>query len=413
MSVFNVLRSIAAYAPIPLFAESLRVQQALVSTILTRSSVSPCLTGYIKDFHRLWELDDFELLGNFEGSPAASVISVRHGNTFQLANKAVLDACGITGRRSISRRKLPAYRETIVNLTFITPIPSPDARQNQRWRTWAASVLFILETGATIGASVIAGLYGFYIGSILLACVGTSAIILYILRQGTMAIFGNGNALHTDQYLTARGGAALDVHVIAEHWNSSRIDVICGYSSQLHALTNIPIRITNSLLVRLSCRILALVLVVQAASLASVPNLNGTQAWSGLLWLLVYALMILFKKALHLAFGPEQILENQPAVVQKVKPLRFSGRRAALVFIAALPVSYKFQTELEASDLFMTKSVTTEREKELSESEERSRIIGTTLDEATAALKRPDLVKHLASYEGVVFPPTPAQNRDV
>jgi hypothetical protein len=100
MKFVKQLQSIIVYAPVPLFAESLRVRKALVSAILTHHSVSPCLTGCIKDLERLWEIDDFELLGQFEDSPTKVVTSLRHGNTFQLANKAILDGCKLTGRKS-------------------------------------------------------------------------------------------------------------------------------------------------------------------------------------------------------------------------------------------------------------------------------------------------------------------------
>jgi hypothetical protein len=413
----------ATYAPIPLFAESLRVQRALVSTILTRHSISPCLTGCIKDFPRLWEMDDFELLGHFEGSPTASVVSVRHGNSFQLANKAILEACEIIGRRSSKTvRDFRGFRETLVNISFVTPTKVDSASPGQRWRTGRAVLFFVFETAITIGISVVIALRGQLLGSGLLVCVATANIILFLLRQWTDPIFGNANALHSDRYLTARGGAALDVHIIAESWNSSRLDVVSGYSSQLHALTNIPVRVNNPVFLRWSCRLLAIVLAIQAAALASLTNATGVEIWSGLIWLSIYSFMVLLKRALDFQQGPAQILESQPASVQMVESLHFSGRKAALAFISTLPVSHKvdkcawwdvfmpknerrdqLQAELESSDLFKTQIGQSEGETEHSEAKKRSPNVQMILEEITAALRNPSFSSCLKSYQEEVF----------
>ena len=435
MPFFHILESMVAYTPIPLFAESLRVQQALVSTILTRCSTSPCLTGCIKDFQRLWNIDDIELLGQFEDSPTASTVSIRHGSVFQLANKAILDACQITGKRSSRAvHNLKAFRETTVNISFITSDTSDFTVKHQRWRAWMASLVVLFEVAVTIGISIVLAHHDQLVGSGLLACIATITIILFIIRQRMSPIFAKANDLHTDRYLTARGGAALDVHIIAENWNSLRFDVVCGYSSQLHALTNIPVRVNKPLFLKWSCRLLAILLVIQAAALASTTNAKGIERWSGMVWLSIYLLFLLMKRALHFLQGPEQLLESQPASIQLVESLRFSGRRAALVFIATLPVSHKvdrwawwdtfmpdnerrreFQAELETSELFAGQTALITEERESSGLNKRSPITKMILEEVAAALKIPSFELCLKSYQEVVFPAISARtsNREV
>jgi hypothetical protein len=387
----------------------------------------------VRDFQRMWDLDDFELLGQFEGSPTASAVSVRHGSVFQLANKAILDACQITGRRKAKvANNFKAFRETTVNISFVTPVISDSALQSQQWRAWTASLMVLVEIAITVGLSIALAHHGKPVGSGLLVCVAIVNIVLFFLRQRIDPIFGNANALHSDRYLTARGGAALDVHVIADNWNSSRIDVVCGYSSQLHALTNIPVRANRPSFLKWSCRLLAVVLAIQAAALASLTNATGTERWSGMVWLSTYLLMLLLKRALHFLQGPEQVFKTHLASIQLVERLQFSGRRAALVFIATLPVSHKvdrwawwdafmpenerrreFQAELETSALFANPTALNEEETQPSETTKRSPIPEMILEEAAAALKNPNFASCLESYQKVVFPVIPAKSREV
>jgi hypothetical protein len=110
------------YAPVPLFAESLRVQNAMILAILSGHSITGCLTDCVKDLHKLWDLDSFSLFGQFEGTQTAHVTGIRNGNTFQLANKALLDLCQITGRKdSMPTINFIGERETLLNICFIKP----------------------------------------------------------------------------------------------------------------------------------------------------------------------------------------------------------------------------------------------------------------------------------------------------
>lgn len=96
--IIETLRSVANWAPIPLFAENLRSQQELISAITTRTAMSACLTGCLRDFHRLWNVDYLELFGQSPEQRRLAVTSVRHGNAFDLANAALLENAGIVRR---------------------------------------------------------------------------------------------------------------------------------------------------------------------------------------------------------------------------------------------------------------------------------------------------------------------------
>jgi len=57
------------------------------------------------------------------------------------------------------------------------------------------------------------------------------------------------------------------------------------------------------------------------------------------LWLTVYLISWITRKCISLANRPENMLDQQPASIQQLEPLHFSGRRSALVFISMLPFS--------------------------------------------------------------------------
>ncbi|KAF8848027.1 hypothetical protein BDZ45DRAFT_698726 [Acephala macrosclerotiorum] len=339
MKFLDQLRSIIIYFPVPLFAESLRVRKALISAILTNRSVFPCLTGCIKDLERLWDIDDFELLGGFEGSQTKVVTSLRHGNTFQLANKAILDESRLTSRKSSKamNRAHAGLRETIVNISFVTPGP------RNRIDRMVPGILFcltLLQIGIEGTAAVALGLNAMPVGAALACCICITTSTMLLLRWKVNPIFGNRHAILSDQSLTVNNGAALDVHVIADDWNSSRLDVLCGYSSQIHSLTNIPARLDSPRILRWSCRLLALVFILQAALLASLTNSTDNDRWSGSLWLLMYLFMATVDRIVQYMY-PKTLLEDQPATVVHLEPIHFSGRLGALLFIAMLPISEK------------------------------------------------------------------------
>ncbi|KAH8748289.1 hypothetical protein F5883DRAFT_583026 [Diaporthe sp. PMI_573] len=427
--VVDTLRSIAPYAPIPLFAENLRTQEELVSAVMTRHSVSSCLTGCIRDFRRLWNVDYLELFGQSHDPRPLAVTSIRHGNVFDLANAAILETAGIVRRHdplAANPKTANPRRETIVYVSFITP-SHPDRPRLSGAKWWAAVSLFILEMAFAIGTAALVVRRGMILGAALLICVGFSQVLIFGLRLLNDPIFGNQAAVQSDRALTARNGAALDVHVIADSWNSSKISVVCGYSSQLHALSNIPVRTTRALALKWCCRALAVVLATQAALLAAITNAEGDERWSSLLWLAFYFLMLLLKKGLHAVVGLEHLLEKQPASVQVMEPLRFSGRRAALVFISMLPVSEKvdrwawwdvfmpdndrrrsFHAELESSPLLTEATRWQQQIPDTSMNEKtegKSSVpANSALEEAAGVIKGPTSRAYLKRYLDVVFP---------
>jgi hypothetical protein len=80
-----------------------------------------------------------------------------------------------------------------------------------------------------------------WIAGVLLLCLAVNLALLLILQYGTKFVFANALALARDILLTAANGAAIDAQVIERVWNATEMDVLVGYLSQLHALTNIPV----------------------------------------------------------------------------------------------------------------------------------------------------------------------------
>lgn len=150
------LMAITAYAPIALFTESLRVQRAMVASILYPHSIAPAVTGCVKDLHRLWGLDDVQLLGNFKDERAAGVASVKHGNSFPLQNQTVLQLAGVF-RGSIDTtgmvvpydpsmgKGLRTWRETFVSLCFVLPHEAESKECRLCWLQGVCWVVTIIE----------------------------------------------------------------------------------------------------------------------------------------------------------------------------------------------------------------------------------------------------------------------------
>jgi hypothetical protein len=66
------------------------------------------------------------------------------------------------------------------------------------------------------------------------------------------------------------------------------MDVLIGYSAQLHALTNIPVRIKRWKVVKWTARAIIMVLATQAALLGSLVGRSDQQALGTAVWLLCY-----------------------------------------------------------------------------------------------------------------------------
>ena len=182
-SLWQSLRSVVSYAPIPLFAESLRVQKTIVSCILSTGYVPSILTGCIKDLDRLWNMDDLELFGHFEDTQSSSVVSLRHGSTFGLANKTVLLISGLIGKKKVGEPvfKFTGPRTTTVNVSFIVPMSSKNSTMGRL--SYMSFIIKSLELVVAVVLAILLFFNGINIGVLLLACVATTHLILLILQQ--------------------------------------------------------------------------------------------------------------------------------------------------------------------------------------------------------------------------------------
>ena len=431
--VFSSLLTIIAYAPIALFTESLRVQRAIVASIPSPCSIAPGITGCVKDLHRLWHLDDTQLLGNFQDERAASVTSVKHGSSFPLQNQTVLQLAGVLrGNRGTTPVLVPyqptlgegfrTRRETIVNLSFVLPHADGNGRRGFGWLQAVCWAMTSLEFAIpTLFASYMA-IWRRVTGVILMAAVSLSVVILAVLRYSARLMVANQSEISNFRRDAAKGLSTLDVHVIADHWNDKHLDVVCGYTSHLHALTNIPMEVSRPRLLLCAGRGLAIVLLAQAACLASLIN-DENNAWLPLIWLTLYILMLAPPLVLN-AYHPELAYENITDTLTKVPPIHFSCRRAALVFISRLPFSSQAHVEDWAwTNVFMPDNarrrlwqaqvdslhlVTLEKDSEThgqdpsEENDPEYQKSKTLVKEASSTYHHPQVLQPLLAYKGDV-----------
>lgn len=361
--VLSSILTITAYAPIVLFTESLRVQRTMVASILTPRSIAPAITGCPKDFHRLWHLDDAQLLGNFMDEHAASVTSVKHGSSFPLQNQTVLQLGGVLRRdmgiagaivpyEPAVGKSFPTRRETVVHLSFAIPHNERRGNDGYCWLQGVCWTVTFLEFAVPIALASYMAIWRHFTGVFLMIAISLSVLILAVLRSSMHPIIANQSEISKFCKDTATGLSTLDVHVIADHWNERNLNVVCGYTSHLHALTNIPLQVSRPRLLLWAGRGLAIVMLLQAASLASLIG-DKSNAWLSLSWLSLYILMLAPPWILN-AYHPESAYENYAATLTKVPPIRFSCRRAALVFISRLPSSNQAYVEKWArTNVFM------------------------------------------------------------
>ncbi|KAI4226610.1 MAG: hypothetical protein L6R36_003034 [Xanthoria steineri] len=349
--VLSSILTITAYRPIVLFTESLRVQRTMVASILTPRSIAPAITGCAKDFHRLWHLDDGQLLGNFTDERAASATSVKHGSSFPLQNQTALQLAGVLrrDRGGAAGAAIVPYepavgqgfqvrRETVVHLSFA--IPHHQERRGNEGSGWLVAICWtvtVLEFAIPIALAAYMVLWRYYIGFFLMSSISLSILILAVLRFSTHPIMANESEMAKFRKDPAAGRAKLDVHVVADHWNDRNLNLVCGYTSHLHALTNIPLQVSRPRLLLWAGRGLAVVMLLQAASLASLIG-EKNNAWLSLSWLALYICMLAPPWLLN-AYDPEAASEHCTATLTKIPPIHFSCRRAALVFISRLPSS--------------------------------------------------------------------------
>lgn len=346
--------TLISYLPIALFAENLRAQSSVLSGICCSSSLATPLTGCVKDLSRLWRLSFYELFGSFNSDRQCVATSVRNGITFPLVNLGFLELAGLIGDAPIDDLNTLDYaRPVTVSLSFIYPFRNPATFVTSP-SFWVRHCINGFHAICHIGLGMIFAYYGLYIGAILMLCLLILDGLQAILRHTTSAIFSSpiGN---DGKPLPLFEDAPLDVHVVASSWNASHLNVFVGYSVQLHALTNIPIRSTRPELVLWLLRSLDVTLIAQAAALACLSSGNNTQVYQSLgsvAWLACYLLMYLPTHYIN-SRAPSLFLENQPGDMFKLRPIVFSKRSAALAFIATLPVDQRDQVGFSWMDSFI------------------------------------------------------------
>ena len=415
----NVLK-IISYLPVALYAESLRVRSALIRSVATPSSVATSLTGCVRDFGELWETTASDLFEDFGKTKTYHVASLRHGNSFQLANRGLLEVAGLISshKRHADHAQMlhdgDIRRYTTVHVNFVTPIGLSgisDDTEPPSWLPGVCQAVVVLEMLLEISLGAAMGAFGIWDGSVLMGCMVVNAIVLLFLQRKTSIIFANVSDLKDDKKKTAADGAALDVHVISESWNSCHLDVLAGYSSQLHGLTNLPVWTTSSWTVSVTSRILSVVLLIQAAVLASLVGASGIDAVVPLAWLAVHTLTLIPPAVIHRKY-PCAVLAPQPATVHSAGTLHFQSRRSALAFIATLPVSSKVP-RWDWLDVFMPNNKRRQEWQEDLETSEficgrepKPRVISaaarTHLEEAMVAYRNPRLSKYLSAYKQTV-----------
>ncbi len=228
---------IISYLPIALYAESLRVRSALIKSVSTPSSVAPALTGCVRDLEELWETTASDLFEDFGKTKTYNVASLRHGNSFQLANRGLLEVAGLISshKRHADHAQIlqdgDIRRYTTVHVSFVTPVALlgiNDEIEPPSWLPGACQAVVMLEILLAISVGAAMGAFGVWDGSVLMGCMVVNATVLLFLQRRTSLIFANVNDLKNDKKRTAADGAALDIHVISESWNSCHLDVLVG-----------------------------------------------------------------------------------------------------------------------------------------------------------------------------------------
>jgi hypothetical protein len=332
----STFRAVVSYLPIGLYAESLRLNSAIILAIASKSVLPLPATGCIRDLGRIWHLSPSDVLSDFDLGDRPVVESLRHGNSFPLVNTAVLRRASIIARPEIhteSDEAAFAPRQTFVHLTYLIPATRPVLLSDQIFFSWVA---IFGELATLIGTSAVCFSYGLFVGGLLSLCQVASAALLLSIEHVTTFVFAHDKAIEKDTRFIVACGAAVDAHVVVQDWNATDIDVVVGYSAQLHALTNIPGKIKRWRVVTLLLRTLAVVLLIQAALLGSLLS-NGTkQVWGSLTWLACHMVMLLVARVEPWQ-NPDVFLGPQLFRVSRLPPVQFSGRKPALAFIATLP----------------------------------------------------------------------------
>ena len=144
-SFLNDIALLSSYIPIAFYALGFRIQEGLVSVVCNKPAAPAAFTGGINDLRDVWSMKPSTLFGALKQEPQFQVVSLRHGNSFPLENKAILVAAKCIGKQELLQTDLSVPGPVSVNITFI--VPRTDARNRisrkagETARNWCASML--------------------------------------------------------------------------------------------------------------------------------------------------------------------------------------------------------------------------------------------------------------------------------
>lgn len=225
---------VVSYMPVALFAEDLRVQNTLLLAVLRRRDYVPTpMTGCVKDVRRLWNMRECELYGELDKGLPYTVASLRHGNAFPLVNMQVLRLGGLleSGRRPAMQHRDFMYRATVVNVSFM--FAGSDGAHGCRARCMY-HVANSIQLVALVAVTAVCALYGLGVCALMMACMLFNWAVLMAVHHRSNPVFGKAASRASASRDKVPGGATLDTHVVMAHANADEINVLCGYSSQLH-----------------------------------------------------------------------------------------------------------------------------------------------------------------------------------
>ena len=332
----NEIASIFSNLPIALYALGFHVQDGLVSAICNKAAAPVPFIGAVADLKTIWNIKQSDLFGVLGHGTKLQVASLRHGNTFPLVNKAILTAAGCIEQSPAVHSDLTMPRAVNANTTFLLPKEATEGATVSA--KLVGGLVGCFEISAFVCSGVWQGLRGMYFGAALTGCLAFSTTCYLVLQQLAAPIYASQSAIQNDKTRTVKNGAATDVHVVVPDWNSDEMYVLVGYSSQLHSLTNVPVRVNKPLLLLWTCRVLGVVLCAQAALLAKIIQTPPPAVFGSPIWLI--SILVAYAVRVGLSKIVSKVdLGTEPIEVVRAPQIVFPARRTALAFIASLPMT--------------------------------------------------------------------------
>ena len=347
----NEVASVFSNLPIALYALGFRVQDGLVSAICNKAAAPMSFIGSVTDFKTIWDVKQTDLFGILGTGNQFHVSSLRHGNTFPLVNQAILTAAGCIEQPADVYTDLTLPRTVSVNITFLMPKDTAD--ETQRTAKLTGQLVACLELSLLACSAILQALKGMYIGCALAICLAVSTFCYLALQQLQHPVYAHRDAIEKDIRLTTRKGAATDIHVIVPTQTSDEMYVVIGYTSQVHALTNISARVDKPLVLRWTCRVLGITLCVQAALLAKLIQAPPPALYGSPIWLASIVTAFTIRFALSKIHSRVDIPASDLTEVVRAPQIVLPARRSALAFISSLPVTVQKGSRWEWVDGFL------------------------------------------------------------